>query len=128
MDSAIEEALQAMYEQKNIYDGYDPDGYLQCFEAEMKNRAIPKRCMIQVFAELVIPELQESIRAYATRFADNWEKFAKAIVKVGDDHMDKEIERLRFQRRLLEEHDQFGLDTGLYKIRRQSLTYFPWYP
>ena len=61
IDIAMEEALQAVYEQKNIYDGYDPKGYLQCFEAEMKSRAIPKYCMIKVFEDLVILEFQEPI-------------------------------------------------------------------
>ena len=54
--------------------------------------------MIEVFVELVIPELQESIQVYAIGFAKDWGKFARAIIKVGDDYMDQEIEQFELQK------------------------------
>ena len=63
--------------------------------------------MVQVFAKLAIPKLQEPIQAYATKFAKDWGKFAKAVIKVGDDHMDQEIEKFE-QEKIKCEKNVFG--------------------
>ena len=34
---AISEALDAMYEKLNVFDGYDAEGYLECYNLEMTN-------------------------------------------------------------------------------------------
>ena len=111
MDIAIEETLQAVYNQKNIYDGYDSNGYLQCFEAKMKSHAIPEYCLIKVFEELVIPKLQESIQVYARKFVNDWEKFSKATIRVGDDHMDQEIEKFELEKKKCEKNVSKNKDT-----------------
>lgn len=47
----IESAKRLVYDQLNIFDGYDLESYLGCYKAEMKNGGVPKTLMIAAFGD-----------------------------------------------------------------------------
>ena len=92
MDNAVFAALNAVYEKQSIFDGYDAEGYLGCYESEMKDRGVSEDRMIKAFVELVDSELREVIQKLAKQFAHDWAKFAKATISEGSDFMEERYE------------------------------------
>ena len=52
LDEAAGRALNAVYEKWNTFQGYDPQGYLECYKAEMLSRGVPEDQMILAFGQL----------------------------------------------------------------------------
>ena len=77
---AIESAKQLVYDKLNIFDGYDPEGYLGCYETEMKNRGVPETLMITAFEDLIHFEFKDKVQELASCHSNQWSNFANALV------------------------------------------------
>ncbi|MCO5614678.1 hypothetical protein L7F22_068962 [Adiantum nelumboides] len=81
MNEALDEALDAVDKERSLFDGYDLERYLECYELETKLRGIPKEIMIRLFEHLVSSKLKEQIQEVTKACNDNWEYFKEAIVQ-----------------------------------------------
>lgn len=80
IQEAVEIAVQLVYERVNIFDGYDLEGYLGCYETEMKNQGVPENMMIAAFAHLISPDLKDEVLELAEYHSDRWRDFAEALI------------------------------------------------
>ncbi|MCO5555155.1 hypothetical protein L7F22_008698 [Adiantum nelumboides] len=62
MEEALNIALDAVYNERSMFDGeYDPKGYLECYEQEMKRQRVPDVHMIVELEQLVCDDIKDQI-------------------------------------------------------------------
>ncbi|MCO5610371.1 hypothetical protein L7F22_064607 [Adiantum nelumboides] len=63
MEEALNAALDAVYDERRLFDGeYDPKGYPECYEQEMKRQRVPEVQMIAEFEQLVCDDIKDQIQ------------------------------------------------------------------
>ena len=60
----------------------------------------------------MIPKLRDSMQLYATKFANNWDEFARMAIKVSSDYLQSEIELSELERSQYKEGVSEDKDTN----------------
>ena len=87
----VDIALYAVFEEWNMFEGYDPVGYLECYAKKMKLQGVPEDRMVASFQQLVAPELCERVQELAKDYEDSWDDFEVAIKQEYLDYVDLEM-------------------------------------
>ena len=62
IEKAMNIALQFVYDERNLFYGYDIDYLLQVYVQEIELQQISKHCMIDAFKKLVVPKISEFVQ------------------------------------------------------------------
>lgn len=91
-EKRIDEAVESVVELVSIFDGYDPEGYLGCYEEEMKQFKVDEVKMIEVFVDMVISDFVARIHELQEKHRYDWFNFKKAIIQeCWDDSMVEDV-------------------------------------
>ena len=91
---AVDRALDAVYEEWNTFQGYDPQGYLEYYKVEMTSRGVPEDQMISAFGQLVDAGFKDVYQEVIKSFSEQWNEFADALIHASSVILELEINQI----------------------------------
>ncbi|KAI5066698.1 hypothetical protein GOP47_0019322 [Adiantum capillus-veneris] len=79
IEEAMNRAMQFVYDDKNLFDGYDVIGYLTHYVQEMEVQNVPEGRMIEVFVHLVVPDFSSRVQEIQKHHGESWKDFEEAL-------------------------------------------------
>ena len=79
IEEAMNTILQFVYDERNMFDGYDIPGYVQVYVQEMELQQESENCMIDAFKNLVVPEISECVQKIQAEHGEYLVDFQRAL-------------------------------------------------